>query len=397
MSESRPTIAEVFRQHEPEFLERWGHTLSDRQRQTLRELGTCRTAALGAHLHRCTDCQGEVLVYNSCLNRHCPQCGSRARDRWLAARAEELLPVPYSHVVFTLPHELIPLAWQNPRMIYNLLFRAASQALLTIAADPKHLGARLGFLAVLHTWNQKLLAHPHLHCLVPAGGLALDQTCWIACRQQHFFLPVKVLAAKFRGQFLALLRRAYRRGRLRLSGSLTPLQERKAFERFTWLLKQKKWVVYAKKPFAGPQHVIRYLAHYTHRVAISNGRLLDLENGQVTFRWRDSARGNQQKTMTLEAVEFIRRFLLHVLPRGFVKIRHFGFLANRERKRALRLCSTLLAPSRAALENQTSPLPVRAYDKGKCPYCQHGKLVPLARLSAAQLQFHLLQPAFDTS
>ena len=395
MSESRPTVAEVFRQHEPEFLERWGHILSDRQRQTLRDLGACRTAALGAHLHRCTDCQREVIVYNSCLNRHCPQCGSRARDRWLAARSEELLPVPYSHVVFTLPHELIPLARQNPRVVYNLLFRAASQTLLTIAADPKRLGARLGFLAVLHTWDQKLLAHPHLHCLVPAGGLAFDQSRWIPLRHPRFFLPVKVLAAKFRGQFLALLRRVHRRGQLQLSGSLAPLQERKAFARFTWALKQKPWVVYAKKPLAGPQHVIRYLAHYTHRVAIANGRLLRLENGQVTFRWRDSAHGNRQKVMTLDAVEFLRRFLLHVLPRGFVKIRHFGYLANRERKRALRLCSTLLRPF--VVGTQPEALPARARDQKKCPYCQHGKLVPLVRLSATQLQSHSLRPAFDSS
>jgi predicted RNA-binding Zn-ribbon protein involved in translation (DUF1610 family) len=396
MSEHRPTVAEVFRQHEQEFLQRWGHTLSDRQLQTLRDLGACRTAALGAHLHQCTDCQREVIVYNSCLNRHCPQCGSRARDRWLAARSEELLPVPYSHAVFTLPHELIPLTRQNPRVVYNLLFRAASQTLLTIAADPKRLGARLGFLAVLHTWDQKLLAHPHLHCLVPAGGLAFDQSRWIPLRHPRFFLPVKVLAAKFRGQFLALLRRAHRRGQLQLSGPLLPLQERKAFARFAWNLKKKDWVVYAKKPLAGPQHVIRYLAHYTHRVAISNGRLLRFENGQVTFRWRDSAHGNKQKVMTLPALEFMRRFLLHVLPRGFVKIRHFGYLANRERKSALRLCSTLLQP-RSALENHTSALPAQVLARGKCPYCQHGRLVPLARLSAAQLQSRPFPSAFNTS
>jgi hypothetical protein len=395
VSEPRPTVAEVFRQHEQEFLERWGHTLSDRQRQTLRDLGACRTAALGAHLHRCMDCQREVIVYNSCLNRHCPQCGSTARERWLAARSEELLPVPYSHVVFTLPHELIPLARQNPRVIYNLLFRAASQTLLTIAADSKHLGARLGFLAVLHTWDQRLLAHPHLHCLVPAGGLAFDQSRWIPLRHPRFFLPVKVLAAKFRGQFLALLRRAYRRSPLRLSGTLAPLQERKAFERFTWALKQKSWVVYAKKPFTGPQHVVQYLAHYTHRVAISNGRILRFENGQVTFRWRDSAHGNKQKVLTLEAVEFLHRFLLHVLPRGFVKIRHFGYLANRERKHALRLCSTLLPVPPTTAETQPGPLPIPALDKGKCPYCGRGRLVLLARLSAAQLQVRL--PALDTS
>jgi Putative transposase/Transposase zinc-binding domain len=397
VSPHRPTVAAVFRQHEQEFLQRWGYTLSDRQLQTLRDIGACRTAALGAHLHQRTDCQREVIVYNSCLNRHCPPCGSTARDRWLAARAEELLPVPYSPVVFTLPHELISLARQNPRVVYHLLFRAASQTLLTIAADPKRLGARLGFLAVLHTWHQQLLAPPHLHCLVPAGGLAFDQTRWIPLRHPRFFLPVKVLAAKFRSQFLALLRRAYRRGQLRLSGPLLPLQDRKAFARFTGSLKEKPWVVYAKKPLPGPQPVSRYLAHYTHRVAIANGRLLRFENGQVTFRWRDSAHGSQQKVMTLPALEFMRRFLLPVLPRGFVKIRHFGYLANRERKRALRLCSTLLPPPLSTIENQTSPLPARTLDKRKCPYCPHGRLVPLVRLSAAQLLIHLLRPAFDTS
>ena len=303
--------------------------------------------------------------------------------------------MPYSHVVFTLPHELIPLARQNPRVVYNLLFRAASQTLLTIAADPKHLGARLGFWAVLHTWDQRLLAHPHLHCLVPAGGRAFDQTRWIPLRHPCFFLPVKVLAAKFRGQFLAFLRRAYRRGQLWLSSPLLPLQDRKTFARCTWSLQQKQWVVYAKKPLAGPQHVIRYLAHYTHRVAISNGRLLRFENGQVTFRWRDSAHGNKQKTMTLEAVEFLRRFLLHVLPRGFVKIRHFGYLANRERKHALRLCSTLLRPSVAG--GQPENLPVRARDQRQCPYCQHARLAPLVRLSAAQVQARLHAPLLDTS
>jgi DNA-directed RNA polymerase subunit RPC12/RpoP len=397
MSESRPTVAEIFRQHEPEFLQRWGHTLSDRQLQTLRDLGACRTAALGAHLYQCDGCQRETLIPNSCLNRHCPQCGSRARDRWLAQHAAELLPVPYSHVIFTLPHQLIPLAWQNPKLVYGLFFRAVSHALLTLASDPRHLGAQLGFLAVLHTWNQQLQPHPHLHCLVPAGGLSPDQTRWIPCRHVNFFLPVKALGALCRGQFLTLLRRAFRKGKLRLSGVLVSLQQPKAFDRFTFLLKNKDWVVYAKKPFRGPQHVIQYLAHYTHRVAISNGRLLRFEDGQVTFRWRDSVHGNQQKVLTLPAVEFMRRFLLPVLPRGFVKIRHFGYLANRERKRALRLCSTLLPLPVSAVDNRPGPLPARALDKGKCPYCQHGRLVPLVRLSAAQLQARNLLPTLDTS
>jgi hypothetical protein len=331
-------------------------------------------------------------VPNSCLNRHCPKCGSKARDRWLEKQAEELLPVAYSHVIFTLPHELIPLALQNPRVVYRIFFRAVSQALLTVAEDPRHLGARLGFLAVLHTWNQKLQAHPHIHCLVPAGGIAFDQTRWIACRRPKFFLPAKVLAAKFRGKFLALLRRAYRRGKLQLRGTVAPLQVRKVFDRFTWSLKNRDWIVYAKKPFAGPRYVIRYLAHSTHRVAIANGRILRFENGQVTFRWRDSAHGNMQKVMTLDALEFMRRFLLHGLPRGFVKIRHFGFLANQQRNRALRLCSTLL-PSLQPL-TESAPSPPRQVRL--CPYCQ-GVLVPVARLTAVQVQARNPIPATDTS
>ena len=396
MKEHRPEVADIFRQHEKEFLERWRPALSDRQLQTLRDIGACRTAALGAHLYECDRCHRETIVPNSCLNRHCPKCGSAARDRWLEKHSEELLPVAYSHVVFTLPHELIPLALQNPTVIYNLFFRAVSQALLTIAADPRHLGARLGFLAVLHTWNQKLQAHPHIHCLVPAGGIAFDQTRWISCRHAKFFLPAKALAAKFRGKFLSLLRRAFRRGKLQLRGTMAPLQVRKAFDQFTWLLKNKDWVVYAKKPFAGPMHVIRYLAHYTHRVAIANGRLLHFENGRVTFRWRDSAHGNQQKVMTLDVIEFMRRFLLHVLPRGFVKIRHFGFLANRERRHTLPLCSALLPPSQPVsesvrAENSSSPREVRL-----CPYCQ-GTLLPVARLTLVQLLTRHLIPALDTS
>ena len=396
MKEHRPEVADIFRQHEQEFLERWRSVLSDRQLQTLRDIGACRTAALGAHLYQCDRCRRETIVPNSCLNRHCPKCGSTARDRWLEKTSEELLAVPYSHVIFTLPHELIPLALQNPTLIYNIFFRAVSQALLTIAADARHLGARLGFLAVLHTWNQKLLAHPHIHCLVPAGGIALDQTRWISCRYPKFFLPAKVLRAKFRGKFLALLRRAFRRGKLQFHGAVAPLQARKAFDRFTWLLKNKDWVVYAKKPFRGPRHVIRYLAHYTHRVAIANGRLLHFENGKVTFRWRDSAHGNQQKVMTLDALEFMRRFLLHVLPRGFVKIRHFGFLANRERKRTLPLCFTLLSTLHSATESARAEPPSPPRQVRSCPYCE-GTLLLLARLSAAQLQARNPIPALDTS
>lgn len=397
MSPHRLEVADVFRQHQEEFLERWRSLLSYRQFQTLRDIGACRTAALGAHLQQCDNCQRETLVYNSCLNRHCPKCGSAARDRWLAAHADELLPTAYSHVIFTLPHELIPLALQNPALVYGIFFRAVSQALLTIASDRRHLGARLGFLAVLHTWNQKLLPHPHIHCLVPAGGISTDQTHWISCRNLKFFLPAKALAKKCRGKFLALLRRAFPKGKLRLAGALEHLQDRKAFDRFTFQLKNKDWVVYTKKPFSGPQHVIQYLAHYTHRVAISNGRLLRLENGQVTFRWRDSAHGNKQKAMTLDAVEFMRRFLLHVLPRGFVKIRHFGYLANRERKRVLPLCRTLLSSVTASIPSACIKELPQSRPIRRCPYCQTGTLLSLGRLTANQLQVRIKSPPLDTS
>jgi hypothetical protein len=396
VKQHRPEVADVFRQHEQEFLQRWRSVLSDRQLRTLRDIGACRTAALGAHLYQCDGCQRETIVPNSCLNRHCPKCGSAARDQWLEKHTEELLPVAYSHLVFTLPHELIPLTWQNPSVVYNIFFRAVSQALLKIAADPRHLGARLGFLAVLHTWNQRLLAHPHIHCLAPAGGIAFDQTRWIRCRHPKFFLPGKVLGAKFRGKFLALLRRAFRRGKLQLRGTLAPLRERRAFDRFTWWLKNKDWVVYAKQPLAGPRHVIQYLAHYTHRVAIANGRLLRFQNGQLTFRWPDSAHGNRQKVMTLDALEFMRRFLLHVLPRGFVKIRHFGFLANRERKRALALCSAVLSSTQPAFESARAEIPSPPRQVRLCPPC-HGTLLLIARLSAAQLWARHLIPALDTA
>jgi hypothetical protein len=397
VSDHRLEVADVFRQHQQEFLERWRSTLSYRQLQTLRDIGACRTAALGAHLHQCDSCQRETLVYNSCLNRHCPKCGSTARDRWLAAHADELLPTAYSHAIFTLPHELIPLALQNPTVVYNIFFRAVSQSLLTIASDPRHLGARLGFLAVLHTWNQKLLPHPHIHCLVPAGGLAADRSAWISCRNPKFFLPVKALGAKCRGKFLALLRRAFRKGKLRLAGALAPFQDRKAFERFTLLLKNKEWVAYVKKPFAGPQHVIQYLAHYTHRVAIANGRLLRFANGQVTFRWRDSAHGNKQKAMTLDAVEFMHRFLLHVLPRGFVKIRHFGYLANRERKCALSLCSKLISSALGTPPQGQTDGSRQQKEPRRCPYCQKGALVSVAQLSPIQLRIRNISAVLDTS
>lgn len=372
MSVHRLEVADVFRQHEQEFLDRWGQVLSPQQLRAFRDICACRTAALGSHIEQCDGCSREITAYDSCRNRHCPKCQSSARDKWLAARAAELLPVPYSHVVFTLPRELAALALQNRRVIYGILFRAVSETLLTIAADPRHLGARIGFLAVLHTWDQKLQHHPHLHCLIPAGGLSPDRSRWVRCRRR-FLLPVPVLRKMFRGKFLSLLAAAFRANKLRFCGGLTHLADPTAFDRFLRQLRSKTWVVYAKRPFGGPEHVIKYLARYTHRVAISNGRLIEMRDHQVTFRWRDSADANRQKLMTLDALEFIRRFLLHILPAGFVKIRHFGFMANRNRRDAVVLCRSLLPMPPEKSTNILTETQQGAVER-KCPFCKTGTL-----------------------
>jgi hypothetical protein len=292
------------------------------------------------------------------------------------------LPVAYSHVIFTLPKQLSAVALQNPALIYGLLFKAVSETLLAMAADPRRLGASIGFLAVLHTWNQQLMHHPHLHCLVPAGGISPDRNGWISSRPKYF-LNVDALGAMFRGKFLSVLREAYAKGRLRLGGSLKPLAVRATFDRFTLDLKDLKWVVYAKPPFASPAHAVKYLARYTHRVAIANGRILSFAEGRVTFRWRDSAHGNKQKTMTLDAVEFIRRFLMHVLPRGFVKIRHYGFLANGVRRGSIELCRSLLPQVLPA--THTLPPDHRAIRR-TCPACSAGRMVVIGIIAASQLQ-----------
>jgi hypothetical protein len=366
VSEHRLEVADVFRQHGLEFLERWGDVLSPQQRKVLRDIGACRTAALGTYVEQCDHCFHQVIEYKSCRNRHCPKCHSRTRDQWLADREREILPVPYCHVVFTLPHELAPLALQNPRVVYGILFRAVAEALLEMAADPKRLGAKIGCLAVLHTWNQQVMHHPHIHCVVPAGGLSPDGKRWISCRKK-FFLPVKPLGCLFRGKFLAFLEEAFDAGELEFYGQLRDLAHPVRFRDWLCALKQKKWVVYAKPPFGGPGQVLRYLARYTHRVAISNGRLLSLENGRVRFRWRDSQDGNQIKEMSLDAIEFIRRYLLHVLPSGFVKIRHFGFLSNRNRKAMVQHCRTLLPAS------ATLPIILKTHES-LCPVCKIGHL-----------------------
>src|SRR6266581_420620 len=315
----------------------------------------CRTAALGGHLDACSGCGHRAISFNSCRNRHCPKCQANARDRWLEARNHELLPTRYVHVVFTLPHELAPLALQNKRVIYDLLFRISAETLLEIARDPQHLGADIGFFSVLHTWNQKLELHPHVHCVVPAGGPSFDHSHWI--RSHHtFFLPVKVLGRVFRGRFVAALKRAFQDGQLDFHGGLQPLAQPKTFSSWLRTLFRKDWVVYSKHPFGGPQLVLQYLGRYTHRVAVSNHRLVSFADSKVTFRWRDSAHHNEQKLLTLSLDEFLRRFLLHVLPKGFVRIRHFGFLAHRRRATLLPLCFQVLASiSPPQIEPAASP------------------------------------------
>jgi hypothetical protein len=340
-------------------------------RQTLHDLALCRTAALGGHVTQCDHCSEVRYHYHSCGNRSCPQCGGSKRAAWLAKCQADLLPVPYFHVVFTLPHELSALTLGNRELLYRLLFDSAKETLLEVAADPMHLGARLGVLMVLHTWGQQLEHHPHVHCVVPGGGLAVpaktsgnvatdpgDQAPrWVSCRP-NWFLPVKVLSPVFRGKYLAALRAAHQAGQLQFAGSTLPLASPAAWKTSIRALYQKDWVVYAKEPFGGPEQVLKYLTGYTHRVALSNHRLVKLEDGHVTFTWKDYTDNCRRKEMTLEAVEFVRRFALHIIPKGLVRIRRYGLLAHRDRGERLALCRSLLAAGAGpspALENDPPP------------------------------------------
>jgi hypothetical protein len=340
----------------------------------------CRTSLLGGHLDACLQCGYQAISYNSCRNRHCPKCQTNARDQWLDARSHDLLPARYVHVVFTLPHQLAPLALQNKRQIYNLLFRASADTLLEVARDPRHLGAEIGFFSVLHTWNQQLLHHPHVHCVVPAGGLDPDHARWI--RSPHrFFLPVKVLSRVFRGKFVAGLRKLYHRRQLNFHGSLVSLHAPQAFQAMLRSLFRTDWVVYSKRPFGGAQHALHYLGRYTHRVAISNHRLVSLDAGRVTFRWRDSAHKNKQRLMTLTVDEFLRRFLLHLLPPGFVRIRYFGLFAHRQRSLLLPLCFRLLTTHPVL----RTPSPDTLQPLWRCANCG-ASMVMLQRLSSINLR-----------
>ena len=374
-------VADIFRQAGPAYRQQHADGLSRGQRCVMSAIERCRTAALGGHIEQCDDCAHQRIAFNSCRNRHCPKCQSLVRAQWLEDRQADLIPADYFHVVFTLPAQIAAIAYQNKAVVYEILFHATAETLRTIAADPKHLGAEIGFIAILHTWGQNLLYHPHLHCVVPGGGLSAAGERWISCRP-GFFLPVRVLSRLFRRLFLAQLQSAFEAGRLRFSNALEPLQEPGAFARYLAPVRRAEWVVYAKPPFGGPQHVLEYLGRYTHRIAISNNRLIDFVDGKVSFRWKDYRHDSRKKVMCLDAQEFIRRFLLHVLPHGLQRIRHYGFLANRYRAVKLACCRRLLGEPAPVIKLPDAPLDYRErYEQltGKslraCPKCGHGRMV----------------------
>ncbi len=391
-------VADIFRRHGDVFRAAQGARLSLDQRRTMAAIEACRTAALGGHVEQCEDCGELRVAYNSCRNRHCPKCQGLARAQWLVDRRSELLPAPYFHVVFTVPAQIAAVALQNKAVVYDILFKAAAETIRLIAADPKHLGAETGMIAILHTWGQTLTHHPHVHCIIPGGGLSSDGV-WRACRP-HFFLPVHVLSRLYRRLFLERLKAAFDANNLKFFGDLTPLRDLETFVRYLSPLRHTPWVVYAKKPFGGAQQVLDYLGRYTHRVAIANGRLIDCANQTVSFRWKDYRACNKSRTMTLDVNEFMRRFLLHVLPKGFRRIRHFGFLANTRR-------TNKLAQIRAALnvpEPTVSAQPTDYRDRyamltGKridiCQCCG-GRMIELGPLSHSSERSRSLR-GFDSS
>jgi hypothetical protein len=389
---SRPPleVADIVRAAGAAFIERNRQWIRWKHVKVLLAIARCRTAALGGHVDECTHCGHRAISYNSCRDRHCPKCQIAAREQWIAARRRELLPTRYLHVVFTLPHRLAPLVLQNKKVLYALLFRTSAETLLEVARDPQHLGAEIGFFSVLHTWSQQLRLHPHVHSVVPAGGLSPDHTRWIRS-PDHYFLPKKVLRKIFRGKFVAALQQAFQQGQLRFEGDLKLLAQPKTFAAWLRPLYRQAWVVYLKPPFGGPQYVLQYLGRYTHRVAISNHRLVSFIDGQVTFRWRDSAHQNERKLLTLAVDEFMRRFLLHILPRGFVRIRNFGFLAHRKRATLLPLCFQLLG---SAQPPQVQPHASSTEDSPpfwRCPKCD-GPMKVIERLTATEIQLRSPPP-----
>jgi len=374
-------VADVIRTHRKDFEESRDGRVTSAERRVLNDIVACRTAALGGHVERCDRCDHLNISYNSCRNRHCPKCQASAPKDWVEQRQADLLPVEYFHLVFTIPRELAALALQNKKVIYDILFRTAAETLRQVAADPKHLGAEIGFLVVLHTWGQNLEHHPHVHCVVPGGGISADRLTWVPSRR-GFFLPVKVLSRLFRGKFLHSLLDAFKKGELEFHGQLAFLKKASEFRAHLAPLYKKDWFVYSKPPFGGPPQVLKYLARYTHRVAISNRRLVSVKDGAVSFLWKDYAHQCRKRVMTLTAVEFLRRFLCHVLPKGFVRIRHFGFLANRYRKEKLEECRRLLnvqtdrqsSSDGHSSEHQTET--ESSEEKASpCPACKDGKMM----------------------
>jgi hypothetical protein len=373
-------VADIFRHFGPAFRDRHGAALSGARRRAMIAIESCRTAALGGHVERCGECGHQRIAYDSCRNRNCPKCQGLARAQWIADRQAELLDVPYFHVVFTVPTQIEVIAFQNQAVVYNILFRAAAETLCSIAADPEHLGAEIGFLGVLHTWGQNLMHHPHAHFLVPGGGIGSDGDHWVACRP-GFFLPVRVLSQTFRGKFLHYLGQAFRAGKLNFFSEHRHLHEPAAFRRYLAPVWNTEWVVYAKRPFAGPGQVLDYVGRYTHRVAISNNRLVSMDDSKVQFRWKDYRDGNRQKIMTLDAEEFIRRFLIHVLPDGFHRIRYFGFLGNCHRARKLRRCRQLIGmaspdpPAEPPADYRRRYEALTGHSLRQCPHCHTGIMV----------------------
>lgn len=378
---SRPAyeIADVFRRYGAGFQATYARFLGPLQLLVLKALAACRTSRLGGHVLECTACGHRKQAYNSCHNRHCPKCQAGLRGKWFEDRQRDLLPVEYFHVVFTLPSELGALTLQNKAVIYSLLFRATAETLTEVAAGWKDLKAKIGFFAILHTWGQKLDLHPHLHCVVPGGGISLDGTRWVSC-PRGFFMPVKMLSRKFRGKFLALLKQSHERGELTLKGSLAAYSSEAAFKAWLSPLYGKEWVVYAKPPWNGPEQVLKYLARYTHRVAIANQRLLSIDGGRVTFSYKDYRRGHHQRRLTLSAGEFIRRFMMHVLPRGFTRIRYYGFLANAQRGQQLTKIRQLLnVPDQDRPNEQADSLEEeQEAELEQCPHCQSGPMTLIA-------------------
>ena len=378
-----PEVADIFRQFGPAY--RSEHGLSWQQHKAINAIVACRTAALGGYIDQCDSCHYERITYCSCRNRHCPKCQALARERWLLARKQDLLPIRYFHVVLTIPDSLNPLALVNQKIVYDILFKAGSETLLELGRDPKHLGAEIGMIAVLHTWGQNLMAHPHLHCIVTGGGLAPDSSKWIYPKKtkkgNEFFVHVNIISELFKKKFMCYLKIAYDAGELKWVGKIKYLQSKSQFNKFKDELYQKKWVTYCKESFGNPEHVINYLGGYTHRVAISNNRIAKLEDGRVTFKWKDYGDHNQQKLMTLEASEFIRRFLLHILPHGFFKIRYYGILSSRNHSTKLARCQEILKAIKceqdsAAIDWMELFLDLTGIDLRICPVCKQGRMRP---------------------